>query len=145
METPPGPPGPRSGPAGYPHLAKQPSQTLAVELHLQPGPGAGFHDRKSWTFFRVRPWTEAGEDQTSREVRGPAPSQAPKSTRVQHLRLSAARPGVASLRQGEPRAPSETGDSQGTSTQLAGRKLGEICKERNRKTPRRSRKGGRSN
>lgn len=66
-------PGPRPGPAGGPHLAKQPPQTLAVELHLQvparrraPSPP---------TFFRARRQTEAAEDQTFPS--GPRPRPCP--------------------------------------------------------------------
>lgn len=99
---------PQARPASGPHLAKESSQTLAVELHLQPGSGARLPDPSPRTFCDTGSRTAAAEDQASRAAQGPAPSQTRKSPAF-HARGSAAfRRGVHSPLQREPGAPTET-------------------------------------
>lgn len=90
----PGTPEPRTRPAGCPHLAQESSQTLAVELHVQPEPGS------SWTSCNSGCWTAAAEDQTSRRGRRPRPS--PDSKVGCAPGSAALRLGVASPRLRDP-------------------------------------------
>lgn len=70
---------------------------------------------------------------------GPRPRPFPGS-KVRPRPTPGAQPGSArSLMTDPPRTVS----AHGTMTRLAGRKLGDICEERNRKDPRRASKGGR--
>lgn len=93
---------PQARPPGGPHLAKESSHTLAVELHLQPGSGARWPDPSPRTFCDTGSRTAAAEDQASRAGQGPAPSQTRKSPAFHARGCAAFRPGVHSPLQREP-------------------------------------------
>lgn len=135
----PRPRGPSPSPAGCPHLAKQPSQTLAVELHLQPGSRVRFRDPSPWTVSRTGSWTAAAEDQTSQRYKAP-PLPTRRAARVPRptFRGGSAESDRRSCANSEQQ---KRVSAEGTTTQLAGKKLGDRCEEGNRKDLRRSGKG----
>ena len=78
---------PRPCPAGCPHLAKESPESLAVELHLQPGPRGQFRDPSPGNLlpdggcrgpnFPSRPRLRPFPSSKSARVLRPEPSQAP--------------------------------------------------------------------
>lgn len=64
---------PRPGPAGCLHLAQEPSETLAVELHVHPLPGPRRRAPRPWTSFRAGSRTAAAEVQASQSCPRPRP------------------------------------------------------------------------
>lgn len=104
-------------------------RSLAVELHLQPGPRGRYRDSSSQDLLPHFPWTEAAADQTSRAVLDLRPFRL-ESARVP--RPLGAQPGSA---RGLYDRSAENRERPRTMTRLAGRKPGDICEERNRKNP----------
>ena len=132
----PGPRRPRPCPAGCPHLAKESPESLAVELHLQPGPRDRFRDPSPRSPSAL---SLDGGCCGPNFPSGPRPRPFPGSN-VHPRPTPWAQPGSARSLITVPR---RTVSAHGTVTRLAGGKLGDICEERNRKDPRRGSKGGR--
>ncbi|KAJ8777677.1 hypothetical protein J1605_014330 [Eschrichtius robustus] len=166
-----GQPTPRSKPHDKP--GKRPKEVARPGVETSPSPGAPDPARRAGRTLpssRLRPsllnsissqdsesgsetpspespsalsWTAAAEDQTSRAskapplpcLESPPMSNAPGSARL--------RPESYHRSSANPERVQKRVSAKGTTTQLAGGKLGDIGEDRNRKDPKRSSKGGR--